>query len=158
MSLTPNRVGTRNDQIGWVDQIQPGAGYIVLQSPTLLAQIARSSGGIVVQVDSQSETDAWQYQRLNYNEWVFVEGDLAHGFRLTKPIYIHLWIEGEEFVADAPLLYVHAFGERVDEALDNLGEAIIDRLLFLRKHGTKLSPRMHDQLRILEYYIGRSDA
>jgi hypothetical protein len=80
-----------------------------------------------------------------YVEVLHLDGDLPEGFKLSGPIRIEVWIENDEYVADAVDLDLHAFGTTRDEALEHVRSLIVEqhqRLGTLRGH---LSPLMQKQ-------------
>lgn len=106
-------------------------------------------------IDTAAE---WLVPRVAYDEWLFVEGELTAGYYLSRPLRIHLWIEGDEFVADAPMLNTHAFGSSRSVAMDNLGEAIVEHYRHLEQMRDHLAPRMERELKLLQHYVMESDA
>jgi transcriptional regulator with XRE-family HTH domain len=80
------------------------------------------------------------------------EGVLPSDFFLDDRIAVETWREGSEYVADAPDLGVHAFGQSEEEAVANLGAQVVERLRRLEELGDRLTPRMtaqRDRLREL---------
>ncbi|MGH2616096.1 MAG: hypothetical protein ACRDJC_12710 [Thermomicrobiales bacterium] len=78
-------------------------------------------------------------------EILHIDGNLPGDFRLSRPLRIEVWIENDEFVADAADLDLHAFGATRQEALENVRSLIVEqrqRIDALRGH---LSPLMQMQ-------------
>lgn len=70
---------------------------------------------------------------------------LPDGYALRSPLRVSLWREGGEFVADSPLLDLHAFGDSTDAAVAHLGAQIVDQWLRLAELKDRLAPRMQRQ-------------
>lgn len=82
-----------------------------------------------------------------------IEGALADGFALRDSVRVEVWQEGEEYVAAAPDLLIHAFGESVDDAVANLRHEIIAHLRRLEALSDRLSPRLVAQLNQLRRLV-----
>jgi hypothetical protein len=88
-----------------------------------------------------------------FEEWDQISGSLGRGFRLTASVQIHVWQEGEEYVAAAPDFDVHAFGKRRDEAVANLRQRLIDQTIRLSQMADRLGPGMKEIARLLEAHV-----
>lgn len=71
---------------------------------------------------------------------LMLDGALAAGFVLRAPLPVRVWQEGEEYVADASEVNVHAFGPDEEGALANLRVQIVEHLAFLDEMGDNLAP------------------
>lgn len=83
-------------------------------------------------------------------ESLLIDGTMPGGYLLRHPIQIHVWIEAGEFVADAPELNVHSFGEDRGAAIGNLTKLIVAHFERLERMSDLLSRGMtedRDRLR-----------
>jgi hypothetical protein len=91
-----------------------------------------------------------------YRETVFIDGRLSSGYMLAHPIRIDVWIEAGKFVADAPDLNVHSFGEDRDAAIANLCRLLVTHFERLDRRGDMLSPKMaEDRDRLRRVLVAR---
>jgi hypothetical protein len=74
-----------------------------------------------------------------------IDGALPDGFALHNPLAVDFWREGTEYVASAPSIGVHAFGQSEDEAVANLRAEIVALYRRLEELGDRLAPRMVTQ-------------
>lgn len=74
-----------------------------------------------------------------------IEGGLAGGYVLRRPVSVTVWEEGAEIVVDAPDLDLHAFGDDTDAAVMHLRARIVAHLERLEELGERLAPRLRDQ-------------
>ena len=85
-----------------------------------------------------------------------IDGQLSDRFQLARAVRVELWIEHDEFVADAVDLNLHAFGATRAEALSSLRLHIVEQRERLISRRDRLSPRMALQADQLEALVLRS--
>jgi hypothetical protein len=90
--------------------------------------------------------------------WQLLTGQLVPGYRLREPVEIHVWREGEEYVAAAENLEIHAFGSDRDQAISNLRVRIVEQTLRLRKMREQLSASMVELSVRLDSLVMSQDA
>lgn len=71
---------------------------------------------------------------------VVIDGLLPGGFALCSPVTVEVWHEGDEYVAAAPDLSVHAFGPTTEAAIASLRQTIVDIHLLLEDDSVRLAP------------------
>lgn len=76
------------------------------------------------------------------DRWTHLSGELVDGYALRERLRVHIYREGEEYVASLDRVPIIAFGASDVDALQSLRAQIVEHLLWLEDANEKLSPRL----------------
>lgn len=123
-------------------------------STRLRSRASSSTVAKVIQTATTSKLSTpWRSAKQRYEEWIPIIGELHSGYQLMEPLLVHVWIEGAEFVADAPAINLHAFGHDVDTALTALAEEIVDHYEWLEELGDAVSQGVAEDREFLRLIV-----
>lgn len=81
----------------------------------------------------------------------YLSGELPDGYTLRGRLRVHIYQQGDEYVASLARVPIIAFGASDADALQDLRAQIVEHLLWLEEAEEKLSPRLkreRDEMRL----------
>jgi hypothetical protein len=80
-----------------------------------------------------------------HDEWIILSGDLDGSTSLTRPITVHVWPSGPQYVAETDDFSVIAYGDTSRQAVEELRGEIVSHLRWLDECGEMLAPRLRQE-------------
>lgn len=76
------------------------------------------------------------------DRWTHLSGELVDGYALCERVRVHVYPEGDEYVASLNDVPIIAYGSTQSEALHELRREIVEYIYLLEDAGERLSPRL----------------